>query len=340
MSFKDILGQDRAVVFLKSSIAGGRVAHAYIFFGPEGVGKRSAALNFAKALNCGGKDAPCDPSAGSGSHAELVEACDECVSCRKIDAGNHPDVIVLNLADTGEREKEKTSIGIEEIREAQRRIWLKPYEAHTKVYIIDGAEYLTSQASNALLKTMEEPPPQTVMILLAKSVRELLPTIASRAEHVKFFPLQAGTVKDILTKRHKIDGAKADILSRISCGSAGKALLYDNADFSGQRKEVIEALKKKRFLEMETDGLSKTELKMRLEIMLSWYRDLLVAKAGTEGAPEFINFDERSAIELSARDAEFDMLDDAIKQIISTGEMLDQSANTKLAMAALGLKLN
>lgn len=324
MSFRDIKGQDRAVSFLKSTVESGRTAHAYIFFGPAGVGKRFAAIKFAMAIQCRGRERPCG----------------ECVPCRKIEKNNHPDVYILGLNGLKKRDDEKGYVGIDEIREAIRSIGLKPYESEKKVYIIDGAEHMTEEASNALLKTLEEPPSDSVLILIASGLDRLLPTIVSRAQHLKFMPLGAGYITDILTRFHKVEGSRARILSRISCGSVGKALEYNREDFFRKRENLIDALKKKDVLRIDFDGMPKDELKVQLEIMLAWYRDVLAAKAGLEDADMLVNSDCHEAIVQSAKDTEFGFLYEAVKRVISTGALLDQSANVKLAMTALGVGLS
>jgi DNA polymerase III subunit delta' len=217
MSFDNIKGQDRAIGFLRCAIQNNRVGHAYVFFGPEGVGKRLTAVNFAKALNCAApKDGgPCDPSTGSGSHPKPVAGCDECISCRKIDAMNHPDFIVLSP------EKDSALIKIDAVRELARDISLKPYEARKKVYIIDDAALMKHEAQNALLKTLEEPVTDSVLILVTGDISRLFSTIRSRAQEVRFFPLAADEVKEVLIGVHGIEKTRAHILAHISSGTPG-----------------------------------------------------------------------------------------------------------------------
>ncbi len=199
MSFKDIKGEDSAIAFLKASLKNNRIYHAYIFCGPNGVGKRLTALNFAKALNCaasnGASDDACDPSTGSGSnpeHSQKVDACDNCGPCKKIDSLTHLDVSILRPA------KEGGSISIDEIRALIKNISFKAIEGRKKICIIDGAESMKHEAANAILKTLEEPPADSVLILITENLKALFHTIVSRSQVVRFFPLGLKEIEEIL----------------------------------------------------------------------------------------------------------------------------------------------
>jgi DNA polymerase-3 subunit delta' len=162
MSFNDIIGHDRPVQVLKRALAGGTVAHAYLFSGDEGIGKRMTARALAAAVNCLERG----PEGGCGT----------CPSCRKVAAGSHPDVHLL--APDG------AEIKIDQIREVQSDLSLCPFEGAKKVLIVDGAETMNDASSNALLKTLEEPPGETVIILVTSRPQGLLPTIRSRCQEV------------------------------------------------------------------------------------------------------------------------------------------------------------
>lgn len=317
MSFKNIKGQDSAINFLKGAVSDQRIAHAYIFLGPEGVGRRMTALNFAKALNCGKKDA---------------EPCDSCPSCRKIDSGTHPDVFMVTP------EEDETAIKIQRVRGLIDSIGLKPYEGRKKVYIIDDAGAMTQEAANAFLKTLEEPPPDSILILLAQDLNLLLPTITSRAQILKFFPLAAEKAKDILQKEYGMDEASAHILSNLSSGRIGEALKYRDEHFLEKRARIIKNLIDKSFLDF--DETPKADLKMCLNVMLTWYRDLLVAGVSPEGNFRPINIDRLDDIKTQARKYGYAKINEIIKNIISTDYFLGQSANPKLAMAALTIGIS
>lgn len=322
MSFESLKGQDSALLFLKRSLETKRVAHAYIFAGPSGVGKKLTALNFAKALNCksGLPDRPCDT----------------CASCKKIDSSNHPDVSILKPE--RKEKKDALSIRIERIRELIKSIGMRPYEGRFKIYIIDDAELMTQEAANALLKTLEEPPPESVLILLTKNPRLVPRTIQSRSQAVKFFPLKADDVKEILVKVHKMDDARAHISSRLSSGSLGEALKFKDEAFFDKRCGLIDGLLNSKFFDSDFEAVSKEDLKLYLALMLSWYRDILITKAGMEDSA-IVNLDKKDAIAEEAKRMNMDYLENAIKEIIQTNSYLDQNANMKLAMGVLGSKI-
>ncbi|MDP2913671.1 MAG: DNA polymerase III subunit delta' [Candidatus Omnitrophota bacterium] len=369
MSFKDILGQDRAILFLKNSIAGKRIAHAYLFSGPSGVGKKLTALNFAKALNCleGSNEKPCGPSIlrhcsgsnpellskgsmNSGPHPEPVDGCGCCISCRKIDAANHPDVFLLRP------EKEGGAIKIDAIRGLIISAGLKPYEARCKVYIIDEADSMGYVAQNAFLKTLEEPPPRSVLILITANPGKLFSTVVSRTQMVRFFPLKTGDVRAILTEAHKMDNAAAEALSGLSSGRIGEALRYGRGDFSAKRSRIIKGIIDGAFFVSDFEDIPKEDLGLCLDIMLTWYRDLLVAKIKgsvlrqnaqddpgqsreAEDGTVFFNADKKDALFIEAGKTDFEKLDNAVRQIILTASYLKQNANPKLAMSALGANI-
>jgi len=316
VSFKDIKGQDKALFFLKGAIKSGKVAHAYLFIGPEGVGKRLAALNFAKALNC--------------PRNTVDSSCDECVSCSKMDSGNHPDLFLLKP------EKEGASIKIDSVRELTRSINLKPYEARKKVYIIDGAESMGHEAQNAILKTLEEPPPESVLILIARDGHGLFSTVTSRTQPVIFFPLRREEIKAILMQKYKRSAPDAELLASVSSGSMAKALKYEDEDFSETRSRILKCLAEKTLFDSDFDRVSKADLRLYLDVMLTWYRDILVVKAASAGSPALLNPDSSEAIGIEAKRMDFGQLHFIIKNIISTTSYMEQNVNTKLAMAALG----
>lgn len=321
MSFREVVGQDGAIEFLKRSIAGDTVSHAYIFAGPPGVGKKLTAVNFAKALNC------LNPKDGG--------PCDICSQCKKINSSNHPDVFIVRP------EKEESSFSIDKVRGIIKDIGLKPYEGRRKVYILEAADSMMHAAQNSILKTLEEPPSDAVLILIVEGLNRVLPTIQSRARKVRFFPLGAAQVEKILVDSHGVDRKKAGILSRISSGLLGKALKYKDEGFFEKRLRIIDGLRNESFFDSDFDGTSKTDLKLCLDVMLTWYRDILVAKA-SDGVCKnltLVNVDRQDAILAESKRLGFDRLNKIIEQIVLTGSFLEQNANPKLAMSVLGIDL-
>lgn len=319
MSFESIKGQSGALDFIKNSIKNDKVSHAYMFIGPSGVGKRLAAINFAKALNC------LDPRDGS--------PCDECVQCKKIDTVNHPDFGVFSPA------KEEASLGIDKIRAITKDIGLRPYEGKKKVYIIDSADSMTQEAQNALLKTLEEPPSDSVLILIVENINAIFSTIQSRAKRIRFFPLASDEVGRILMDTYKLDENRAQILSRVSSGELGKALKYNEEDFFDKRKRVIDSLRGGALLDSDLEGFSKSDIRLALDVMLTWYRDIMIAKAGANTRAALVNVDKLDFIDEEAKKFDFKTLNNIISQIIMTGSFLEQNINPKLALGVLGLNL-
>lgn len=178
MAFHDILGQERACQLFHNALRSARCAQAYLLYGPSGVGKKRLALQVAKALAC---------------RVDPIEGCETCPSCRKMSAGNHPDVILV--------EPEGMSLRIEHIRQVQRRLSYRPYESAHLVVIIDGCEALTAPAANALLKTLEEPPESAVLLLITSNKEALPATIRSRCQLIPCRPLAAEHIATILERQ-------------------------------------------------------------------------------------------------------------------------------------------
>jgi DNA polymerase-3 subunit delta' len=266
MPFDKIFGQQLALRQLKTALTGGHIAHAYLFSGIEGIGKYSTAVCLAKALNCGLREA---------------DFCDECTSCRKIEKRLHPDVFLV--------EPDENVLRIEQVRDLQKKIIFKPMEGRRKVVIIDQAEKLNLHAANCLLKTLEEPPDDTVIILVAHTAVTLLPTIVSRCQRIRFAPLSTAAIMEHLAAR----GAEPEetrLAAALSQGSLKRALELQETDFLLRREKLLqyvaggspgtsEALfQLARLASEDQEGITQV-----LEFLQTWYRDLLLL---AEGLPE------------------------------------------------------
>ncbi len=212
MAWSSIEGHEGAIERLRRAVARGCLSHACLFVGPEGVGKARVARELAKALLCArGAD----------------EACDQCPACHKVEHGNHPDVTVLGRIERTAKGERKTRIVIDQVREQiQAPIALKPFEGRWKVFVVDGADRMTEAAQNCLLKTLEEPPPHSLLVLVAERLEPFLDTVVSRCQIVRFRPLSADVVERIVAAKGEVDGETAGVLARLSEGSPGRALRY------------------------------------------------------------------------------------------------------------------
>lgn len=219
--FADVRGHERAIAHLRRATESGRLAHAFVFTGPAGVGKRMVAGALALGVHC---------------ETRPFEACGACNACRTIAAGTHPDVRTIDGALEGKRD-----VSIEQVRELQRELGFRSLSGRPKIGIIDDAHLLTAQAQNALLKTLEEPSGDSVLILVAVQASALLPTILSRCQQLRFGPLPTADVTAIV-EAHGRSAAEARALATYADGSPGTALELDAAFFGQRRRELLAAL--------------------------------------------------------------------------------------------------
>ncbi|MDD5541754.1 MAG: DNA polymerase III subunit delta' [Acidobacteriia bacterium] len=218
----DFMGNEHIIQTLRRALSAGRLPHAMLFTGPEGVGKRTLALRISKALNClkGGE-----------------EFCGECSSCRKIEAGSHPDVVWVTV------EEGKQFLQIDQIRRAREDVFFQPFEGRYRIFIFDAAERMRSDAANSILKMLEEPPPQTKLFLLTSNFHSLLPTIRSRCQIFSFSPLPLSIVRRALDTRTEMSTPDRDLCARLAQGSIGRALSLDLELHRTLRAEVFEFLR-------------------------------------------------------------------------------------------------
>jgi DNA polymerase-3 subunit delta' len=195
VTLDEIQGQERAVALLRRAIANGRLAHAFVFAGPAGVGKRATALALARAVLCAEK-----PDVGCGT----------CIDCRLVGAGSHPDLFVEDLAAAQAERATASMLSIEQIRRVCTSLALRPARGAAKVGIVDQAERLTAEAQNALLKTLEEPRGRATLVLVTSNLDALLPTIRSRCQRLLFAPLSDAMVTSLLER----EGVAPDVARR------------------------------------------------------------------------------------------------------------------------------
>ncbi|MBW2039183.1 MAG: DNA polymerase III subunit delta' [Deltaproteobacteria bacterium] len=316
MAFQDIVGHRRPLQILQKEIKAGRVHHAYLFTGMEGIGKRLVALNMAKALNCLTQDG---------------EACDHCPSCQRMDRGFHPDLILI--APQGE------AIKIGQIRELQRAIALKPYEARWRVIIVDGAERTTREAANAFLKTLEEPPAWTTIILLATTVEALPPTVPSRCQRIRFNPLCQEEVREVLA--HHLPEEEIYTLAPLAGGSPGRVLRMDREEIAKARMEFVHVLSPSlgRRLQLAQELAHRGGSgRLFLEILEGWFRDLIVYKE-TKGERGLLNSDLTEEVKGFAPGLETEGLLRDFWALLQIQRGIEDHANLQLSLesALLGI---
>lgn len=216
MGFSEIEGQDKAINIIKRAISSGHIAQTYLFHGPEGVGKKMTAINFAKALNC---------------HDYRDDVCEVCISCRKIGQGIHPDVMLVTT------EKGEIKIGV--IRDIISGMAYHPLEAEKRVIIIDEADKFNLSSSNAFLKTLEEPPLDTVIILVSASPEMLPSTVLSRSHKILFGTIPAPAIIEILVTRLGTSRDNAEYAAYLANGSITRAVSLSSADAKKVREDVL-----------------------------------------------------------------------------------------------------
>ncbi len=220
------IGNRAAITLLNGAIKQQRVSHAYLFTGPNRVGKRTLAIDFARALNCNAQDM----AAPGWSDLQPDPPCGQCSACDRIVRSNFADVQIITSATQTSKDsnpqaaQRRTMIGIDLIKDLQSDAILEPYEGRVKVFIIDEANRMSQDAANALLKTLEEPPSSVHIILIAPSADSVPETIASRCHLVRLRSVPPETIADALIERHDVPQAEAQTLAKMSMGAPGWAI--------------------------------------------------------------------------------------------------------------------
>jgi DNA polymerase-3 subunit delta' len=323
MSFKDVLGHSKSIERLKRAIKTDKVFHSYLFWGNEGIGKKHVAFQFAKVLNCLQRG------------TEKEDACDRCPSCKKIDHRLHPDVLLI--------EPEGQTLKVDQVRQMQRDLAFRPYEGERRVCILAAADRMAPNMSNTLLKTLEEPPLHTVIILLANNPKLLLPTILSRCQPVRFHPLPIPLVSNWLVEQKGLNEEEAHLLASLSEGSPGKALEIQEEIRQVPREELLVSwLGKKSFtfekMEHWAESLpsQRENLLLILEVAKTLLRDLIIVKSLRHG-PKLIHSDLSPQMETLAAVWSISSLLKRMEILHQTTLAIRSNANTTLALEAMML---
>ncbi len=321
LSYMDIVGQDEVVSHIRNSLLVKHIAHAYIFEGPTGCGKRTVAGLFAASLQC--------ENAG-------VEPCGKCHSCAQSTSNSHPDVIRIT--------PEKGSIiKVDEIRDRLvKDMAVKPYSGNYKIYIVEGAQNMNESAQNALLKTLEEPPEYGVIMLLTTNAEKLLPTIRSRCVTLKFRPVPDDKVRSFLIEKRGVSTQKADICAAFAQGVIGRALLLaESPEFMEIRESAIELMKRVRDIDsyemasaVEAVGKLRTSPEDYLDILAVWYKDVLRFKA-TQDPDGLVFKDEVMEIRKQSNLSSYSGIENIIEALAKARERLRANVNFALTMELL-----
>lgn len=362
MSWDKIIDQSRVVATLRGAIAGGRVAHAYLFRGPDGVGKRAVAIEFAKTLLC--------DRAGD-------EPCDTCRSCSKVERMIHPDLRVFfaqpmgtadsdvaerlhllgenpyaavdflrrpSLGDPSKSSNRQAIYNVDRVREEMvKASSLTPVEGRYKVTVLTDADQFNTAAANAFLKTLEEPTPRSVFILTTSRPDHLLATIISRCQSLRFEPLPAEAIERALIEREGVDAGTAAALARMADGSYMEALdLARNEQLMGLRAMVLDFMRMSyaRNIDRLSDLVEQTtrrgrdQVKNVLELMLRWVRDLVLYRSLGDEAP-LVNIDQKEAIAKFSEnlpDADLEAMAAIVEEAI---HLIERNAHVNLTLTVL-----
>jgi len=329
--FRDLVGQQHARLILQGALRSGRISHAYLFVGPVGVGRLAAARAFGQALLCavGGDD-----------------ACGMCGPCRKVIGGTHPDLRIIAPGRT-ESGAERRAVAIDQVRDLKREAAYPPYEGKWKIFVIDDTEQMRAEAANSLLKVLEEPPANTVIILLSESTEALLPTLVSRAQLVRFTLVPASEIAPVLVARAGVPADRARFLAAMAGGRVGAALEAAAAGDEpfARRQEVLTTLWA---LEggdaigsldaAEALARQKDEIERWLDIALLWFRDLAVWQALADPAL-LTNLDHQRDVASRAGRARPEHLTGAVDAIEQAKAALRRNINPRLVLETLFTRL-
>jgi DNA polymerase III subunit delta' len=344
MPFRDIKGHAHVYELLARAAARDSLPPSLIFAGPEGVGKRMTAIALAQLLNCLGPIlSRVDAASETSGHA--TDACGVCASCKRIARGVHADVLLIAPGDTG-------AIKVDQVREAVERTAYRPFEGRRRVVVIDDADGLIIAAQDALLKTLEEPPPASVFVLVTSRADTLLPTVRSRCHRLRFGRLPPADVAAVLTERHEYSQADAHAAAALSDGSIGAALeggvegfvdareaaagLLDSVATSNDPRRRLEGAKA--LTGAVRGGSDRDELARRLHALSSILRDLgvLLSRADERS---LANADLRPLLERLQRSFDGDRALRAFSAVDRALSALERNASPKIVADWLAFQI-
>lgn len=366
MIWSDVINQARVKEALSRGISQDRIAHAYLFYGPDGTGKRAVALAYAQTLQC---------------LDQANRPCNQCIACSKVSRMLHPDVHLLfpypsdatpedigkriklmgenpyvpvdyvrrpSLADASKSSNKQSIYTVARINEELRRAMsFKPVEGRYKISILTDVEAMRQEAANAFLKLLEEPGPATIFVLITSRIDNVLPTILSRCQQLRFDPLSSRDIERALVDNMGVEPGKASTLSRMADGSFTRALnLVENEDLLEHRQLVLEYIRysyaqntdKLSDVIEQLNALGRERLKGVMLILLSWIRDLMVFNTVGDDSL-MINLDQKDSIKRFCKnvpDANIDAMVHVVEQAI---ELIGRNVHVYLILTVLADKL-
>lgn len=324
-SFSEIVGHEQIKEHMQAAIRDKKPFHAYLFQGEEGVGKEALARTFAAGLQCQSESAD--------------KPCKECVSCRQMESGNQPDVIWVT--------REKASLGVDEIREQLcNTMDIKPFSSPYKIYLVPEAEKMTEAAQNALLKTIEEPPEYGIVILMTSNISALLPTIQSRCLTMEFRPLSTAVVESYVKEHCQVPDYQARASAAFAQGNLGKAMRYAKSeDFIERKDHIISLLRHVEQMDLSEMlavikdlGTRKDEVRDYIDLMVLWYRDVLLFKA-TKDINQLLFQDEASYISREASHRSYEKIEEIMQAFEKAKVRLRANVNFDITMELMLLTL-
>lgn len=324
-SFTEIVGHEQIKEHMQAAIRDKKPFHAYLFQGEEGVGKEALARTFAAGLQCQSESAD--------------KPCKECVSCRQMESGNQPDVIWVT--------REKASLGVDEIREQLcNTMDIKPFSSPYKIYLVPEAEKMTEAAQNALLKTIEEPPEYGIVILMTSNISALLPTIQSRCLTIEFRPLSTAVVESYVKEHCQVPDYQARASAAFAQGNLGKAMRYAKSeDFIERKDHIISLLRHVEQMDLSEMlavikdlGTRKDEVRDYIDLMVLWYRDVLLFKA-TKDINQLLFQDEASYISREASHRSYEKIEEILQAFEKAKVRLRANVNFDITMELMLLTL-
>lgn len=324
-NYSDIIGHEDIVKHFKSSIELGKVSHAYILNGEKGAGKKTLASVVAKSLQC--ETGEPDP-------------CGKCKSCLQAESGNQPDIIWLN-------HEKPNVITVDEIREQiVNDVDLKPYSSRYKIYIVPDAQLMNPAAQNALLKTLEEPPEYTIIILLTSNVDKILPTIISRCLVLNFKPIEPLDVIEYLIQNLEVDSAKARFCADFAQGNLGKAVrLAISPDYNELKEDSIRLLSNIQDMDIDdiiravkSMGKYKLDITDYIDIMTMWFRDILMVKI-SNSPNKTIFKNEYSVMKKQASKISYEGIERILEAMEKLKVRLEANVNFDIAMELMLLTI-